>query len=143
MSSALLLLIILPAWAEQPTQATQSEWSISPSTCVVDKPGDSCRLKFTFRARKHMSKSSVASNNEHSSNEPSHDHSICIHVDDTTLRCWEKPPAVASLEVELNHNSELTITNAAQNVLYQRSLEVKSIQPLRQRRRVRSPWSMF
>lgn len=113
------------SWFQGEVKAEALNWNVSPSTCVVNKPGDSCRLEFEIELQHHLGQSA------------------CLFVDDTQLTCWSQLPEHFKWEITIYEPGLLSLQNHENKVLLSKKLEIKSIYPVKKRRRVRSPWSMF
>lgn len=99
-------------------------WDVSPSACVVHKPGDSCRLQFDVIMYEGFN------------------HPACIYWDEIQLSCWSSLPKKFEWELEMSHSGVLSL-RYNHHVYIEKKLEIKSLLPSKSRRRVRSPWSMF
>lgn len=109
--------------------ALPTEWNVIPSACVVDRPGDFCRLEFEIiTTPKELAIPSLPA---------------CLYLEKKLIQCWEQLPEHITTSVEIKETSTLLLVDNNKDVLFEKKLEVKSIHPVRQRRRVRSPWSMF
>ncbi|UAA38365.1 DUF3019 domain-containing protein [Paraneptunicella aestuarii] len=129
MSNGILLFIMYAGLFHSEVNALPTEWDVIPSACVVDRPGDFCRLEFEIitTAGERASLSLPA----------------CLYLEKELIQCWEQLPEHITASVEIKETNTLLLVDKNKEVLLEKKLEVKSIHPVRQRRRVRSPWSMF
>ena len=106
-------------------QAAKPSWQVKPSVCVTNNVGAVCQFSIkVFTANLPVGE-------------------YCLYLQLKKQRCLMQDQFPVSLEVELSTPSELILKNAQGQVLLSQPLSVKSLTPNNQRRRLRSPWSLF
>ena len=110
-------------------KAKPFEWNVIPSACIVNRPGDFCRLEFEVLATSEVKKAPPIE--------------ACLYLEDDEIECWNNLPDRIKTSVEIKESSTLLLVTKDKKVLLEQTLEVKSVHPVKKRRRVRSPWSMF
>lgn len=119
------LILILVGLFQGEVKAEALIWNVSPSTCVVHESGDFCRLGIEVKISNHRTQSS------------------CLYFNNEQLNCWSETPHQFTWELVINKPGMLTLKGPKNHILLKKKLEIKSIKPVKKRRRVRSPWSMF
>jgi hypothetical protein len=67
----------------------------------------------------------------------------CLTLGKQTLGCFKKNEFPLNLAVQLSENTELMLLDQQQNIVLTKTILIKSQQANSQRRRLRSPWSIF
>lgn len=113
------------------TNAAQEQdiWSIVPSTCIVDKSGDFCRLNVLVTPPSNYAQ--TWNNRE-----------ICFALQQQTLHCLPTVQLHMQVNVEFDRPSMFEVL-LEDTVVAAQLLEIQTLSPVKQRRRVRSPWSLF
>jgi hypothetical protein len=106
-------------------QAEVPSWKIKPSVCVNSMSGTSCEFNIEIFA----------------ANLP--DGQYCLYRQQHRLRCLAHNGFPIKLTVSLQTQSSLLLKDAGDQVILSQILSVKSLTAKKQRRRLRSPWSLF
>ncbi|MDN4502006.1 DUF3019 domain-containing protein [Alteromonadaceae bacterium BrNp21-10] len=105
------------------SRAQEPSWQVLPDTCVVQKMGELCEM-------------SVEITTENLPNE-----TYCLNLDGQALDCWLA--AETSLQTVLSYRQALLLglEDPHHNIVLSLQLKIKALQS--NRRRLRSPWSIF
>lgn len=105
--------------------ALQPAWSIQPTICIAQKPGDSCELTFDITFTDLP------------------DEFLCLYVNTQKHTCASRSEFPRKVTVTIDKKSTVELKSAALNTLLSENLLIKYQQSNNQRRRVRPPWSLF
>lgn len=105
--------------------AQSPQWQVQPSICINEQAGDFCEFELDISLM-HLPAGQY-----------------CVALGESTLRCASSTDFPLKIHVKLAENQELFLINAAQQPLLSLTLVVKSRHTIRQRRRLRNPWSLF
>ncbi|XOV79764.1 MAG: DUF3019 domain-containing protein [Aestuariibacter sp.] len=119
-------------WCFTSIQAAAQErdhWLVIPSTCIVDKSGDICRLELNVQPPKQLLNQTKVGE-------------VCFSLQQQRLSCVSTITAAMQVDVVFEHPSLFEVFIAEQMV-HNQQLDIQTLAPSNQRRRVRSPWSLF
>ncbi|MGB1298777.1 MAG: DUF3019 domain-containing protein [Psychrobium sp.] len=100
--------------------------SISPSTCIVNKPGEICTspLQLSWQVPRAMD--------------------LCLYVQKERLKCWRNTQQVTEVLVyKLSTSTTFDLKDNTQRVIASSKVNVNSATSKRFRRRLRADWSVF
>lgn len=100
--------------------------AISPTTCVVNKPGEVCAspLQITWQMPRAMD--------------------LCLYVQKERLKCWRNTQQVSEVLVyKLSTSTTFDLKDNTQRVIASGKVNVNSATSKRFRRRLRADWSVF
>jgi hypothetical protein len=100
-------------------------WHVQPTICIRPSDTELCRLTLIIQQE------GLAQGQ------------YCLFLSQQQLRCVDDNQFPLSLEVSLAGSNRLLLLDPSENVILSAELEVKSQQSNAQRRRLRSPWSIF
>lgn len=106
-------------------QGAEPSWQVKPSVCVNEKAGVVCQFEIQVFTE----------------NLPSGIY--CLYLQQQKPRCLKQNQFPVTLAVKLSASSELILKNQQGQELLTQRLSVKSLTINHQRRRLRSPWSLF
>jgi hypothetical protein len=110
----------------QPLAASStSQLIIKPSVCMVNKIGDSCKMKVKILWQ---------------NTQPI---DACLFQDDLRLKCWKNTLDInTDLEISLDQDMKFTLKNNEKVLAYQH-IKINTTLPKKYRRRLRADWSFF
>ncbi|MBC3765231.1 DUF3019 domain-containing protein [Neptunicella marina] len=115
----LLLLLVVPFQS-----FSEPNWKVLPNTCVVEKAGDWCVIPVKVKL----------------SDLPTGEY--CVMFEETPLGCTRAGEELTA-QVRFQKPGQLTLLNQDKQPVLSTMLKIKTLMPQNQRRRVRSPWSIF
>lgn len=124
-----ILLLVISLIYPQVAIAKSEQWEVSPSTCVVDKSGEFCRLEILLSIPTSFSETIATS-------------PLCFNLGEQQLTCLAQKQHSILLNVEFNESSELRVLSGNE-MLFSQLIEIQALTPKTKRRRVKSPWSLF
>jgi hypothetical protein len=107
------------AWAKNVS------WHIQPKVCVNESAGQPCTFSVTVDV-KGLAKEEY-----------------CLFLQQQKLQCLHNTAFPTTFELRLEEQSQLFLRNTQQHVVLTETLKIKSLVGQKQRRRLRSPWSLF
>lgn len=124
MRAATLFFFILELFS-QSVIAQSPEWQVMPTICISDTQGDYCEMEIEVNLQ----------------NLPNGRY--CLTLNELILACYISSEFPIRTKVEIKSSSELQLIDANQTIVLSTRLAVKSQQTYINRRRLRSPWSLF
>lgn len=113
--SLLMMLSLCPASAQ--------DWIVRPNTCIVEKQGESCDMQINIRFPAPL-------NGPH-----------CLYLDRQVIQCWDTMPDQFTFPLRYASGMTLTLKDKQDKSVLTANLSVKVV--IRERRRIRAPWSFF
>ena len=113
--------------ASYTSDAQPTDWQITPSTCINDKPGLLCHIEIVIIFPKKLQKTPET---------------VCFYIENNPLNCLTSGENPVILPVELTKSSILNIL-INDELVAEKQMLVQSLAPNNKRRRVRNPWSFF
>ncbi|WP_284217614.1 DUF3019 domain-containing protein [Agaribacter marinus] len=101
-------------------------FSLSPTTCVTNKNDETCQMDLHIV----LEDSSIKEN-------------VCIFLSGTSLGCWFSQTMPEFISVKLLRAQQLVIKEENGKTLFSQTLFIKYIEPIKKRRRINNPWSIF
>lgn len=105
--------------------AQPPSWTVQPSVCIAQQPGDLCELIVKIETK----------------NMPSE--LLCLFLDEQLLACSQQGYFSRKVWVEIERDALLELRNQSQSIKLSKKLLIKYFKAKEQRRRIRPPWSLF
>ena len=100
-------------------------WTIQPSMCIAQKVGDECQLTFIIETQTMPSEL------------------LCLFLDGKLLTCSQQAYFHKKTSISIKQDALLELKNKTQQIILSKTLRIKYLEPHKQRRRIRPPWSLF
>ncbi|MGB0899638.1 MAG: DUF3019 domain-containing protein [Psychrobium sp.] len=106
--------------------STETMFTISPSTCVVNLAGDACKKALQLNWQ-----TPVVAN-------------YCLYGNKKRIKCWQSQQRISeTLILKLKESTVFELVNEQQQVIAHTKVSVNSTTSKRFRRRLRADWSVF
>ena len=119
-----------PVYSSEILSPDVTLFHVKPKVCIVEKAGQACEFdaQVQWQTTKPMD--------------------ICltqgVAKTEQVLQCWVNEQYVYQImPVVYKHTTTMRLVDSAQQTLAQEVLQVNAVQPKKQRRRLRSAWSLF
>jgi hypothetical protein len=122
----LLLVMAFNGQASELLSDKVTLFEVKPKVCIVKKIGQECHFKTTvqWQTQEVME--------------------VCLAQRNKVLQCWKNQLYISEkMAIVLHQSTEVFLVDADNDKLASEMLEVNAVNPKKQRRRLRSAWSLF
>ncbi|MFC3122024.1 DUF3019 domain-containing protein [Agaribacter flavus] len=107
--------------------SSASPIEVGPDVCVTMNSSEICEMDLQMQYQL----------------ENSNINTLCFALKEVSLGCWPLTKLPTSLPIQLSRNTWFQATSTNGDVIFEKQLLVKYTQPIKQRRRINNPWSIF